>query len=391
MIIKSLADIDLYICTMQQAILHQFPSTQVRFEFNCRTKNAGLDKLVNRVRDEIQSIGELKYTNDELSFIRNLRFIKSDYVEFLKIFRLNPENVKVWVDADNQLKISATGSWLHQIYWEVMILAIVSELNTEMQCHTSNAMGDEQLFQEKLQLFQKEVPSNFKFSEFGTRRRLSRVWHNYVVQELKRTCGDHLVGTSNVWLAMEHDLTPIGTMAHQWIMAGQGMQETRLVNHQKYMLEAWCNEYRGDLGYALTDTIGMDAFLKDFDLYLAKLYDGCRLDSGDMDVAIDKLIKHYELLRIDPKTKAAIPSDNLDFARAFELTRTWGDKINVSCGIGTYLTNKCRQDVTPVSIVMKMTECNGQAVAKISDEPQKAMCEDAEYLQYLKSVFGVSV
>jgi nicotinate phosphoribosyltransferase len=188
---------------------------------------------------------------------------------------------------------------------------------------------------------------------------------------------------------MKYGLNPIGTMAHQWIMAGQGMPQTRLANHQKYMLEAWSSEYRGDLGYALTDTIGIDAFLNDFDLYLAKLYDGCRLDSGDMDVTIDKVIRHYKSLRIDPKTKSAIPSDNLDFERAFDLTKTWGDQINVSCGIGTYLTNKCRDDVKPVSIVMKMASCNGQPVAKISDEPEKATCEDAEYLRYLKSVFGV--
>jgi nicotinate phosphoribosyltransferase len=389
MIIRSLADLDLYVCTMQQAVLHQFPAAQTRFEFNCRTPRAGLDKLANRVRDEINALGDLSYTKDELDFIGSLRFIKRDYVEFLRMFRPNPENVTVRVDDSGELKISATGSWLHNIYWEVPILAIVSELNTEMQCGVADALGDQEIQNRKLNLFKMRAPGNFRFSEFGTRRRLSRAWHEQVVQDLKRQCGEHLVGTSNVYFAMKYGLNPIGTMAHQWIMAGQGMPQTRLANHQKYMLEAWSSEYRGDLGYALTDTIGIDAFLNDFDLYLAKLYDGCRLDSGDMDVTIDKVIRHYKSLRIDPKTKSAIPSDNLDFERAFDLTKTWGDQINVSCGIGTYLTNKCRDDVKPVSIVMKMASCNGQPVAKISDEPEKATCEDAEYLRYLKSVFGV--
>ena len=388
-IIRSLADTDLYTTTMQQAILHQFPATQTRFEFNCRTPRAGLDKIATRVRDEINALGDLSYTKDELDFIGSLRFIKRDYVEFLRMFRPNPENVTVRVDDAGELKISATGSWLHNIYWEVPILAIVSELNTEMQCGVVDAMGDQEIQNRKLNLFNMRAPKNFRFSEFGTRRRLSRAWHEKVVQDLKRQCGEHLVGTSNVYFAMKYGLTPIGTMAHQWIMAGQGMPQTRLANHQKYMLEAWSSEYRGDLGYALTDTIGIDAFLNDFDLYLAKLYDGCRLDSGDMDVTIDKVIQHYKSLRIDPKTKSAIPSDNLDFERAFELTNTWGDQINISCGIGTYLTNKCRDDVKPASIVMKMASCNGQPVAKISDEPEKATCEDAEYLKYLKSVFGV--
>jgi nicotinate phosphoribosyltransferase len=389
MIIQSLADTDLYVATMQQAVLHQFPEAQTRFEFNCRTPRAGLHKIVNRLRDEIKALGDLSYTKDELDFIGSLRFIKRDYVEFLRTFRPNPENVSVRVDDTGELKISATGSWLHNIYWEVPILAIVSELNTEMQCGEVNAMGDPVIHDRKLNLFEMRAPDNFRFSEFGTRRRLSRAWHEQVVQDLKQKCGNHLVGTSNVFLAMKYGLTPIGTMAHQWVMAGQGMEQTRLANHQKYMLEMWAKEYRGDLGYALTDTIGMDAFLNDFDLYLAKLYDGCRLDSGDMDVAIEKLINHYKSLRIDPKTKHAIPSDNLDFESAFKLERTWGDKINISCGIGTYLTNKCRDDVKPASIVMKMASCNGQAVAKISDEPGKATCEDTEYLKYLKSVFNV--
>ncbi|MBS1722740.1 MAG: nicotinate phosphoribosyltransferase [Armatimonadetes bacterium] len=390
MIVKSLADTDMYVFTMQQAALHQVPDTQVRFEFNCRTRGAGLAKLESRVRDEIESMGDLSFTKDELDFIGSLRFVKRDYVDFLRMFRPNPKDVTVWVDDAGELRVSAKGSWVHNIIWEVPVLAIVSELNSEMQSGESEPMGDPAIQKRKLDLFEMRAPKEFKFSEFGTRRRLSRKWQEQVVKDLKRACGDHLVGTSNVLLAMENGLTPIGTMAHQWIMAGQGMRQTRLAHHQKYMLELWTQEYRGDLGYALTDTITLDAFLHDFDLFLAKLYDAGRIDSGDPDIGIEKLVNHYRALRIDPKTKTAIPSDDLDFEKGFGLCERWNDKINVSCGIGTYLTNKCRDDVKPVSIVMKMASCNGSPVAKISDEPGKAMCEDAGYLQYLKSVFNVN-
>lgn len=389
MIIKSLADTDLYCHTMGQAVLHQFPATQVRFEFNCRTKNAGLDKLANRVRDEIDAMAELQYTNDELEFLGSQRFISRDYIDFLRMYRPNPKDVTVRVNDAGELKISAMGSWAHNIYWEVPVLAIVSELNSELQCGESDAMGDPEIQNKKLGLFNLKAPVNFKFSDFGTRRRLSRAWHEQVVQDLKKNCGDHLVGTSNVYLAMKYGLTPIGTMAHQWIMAGQGMNQTRLANHQRFMLEAWASEYRGDLGYALSDTITFDAFLNDFDLYLSKLFDGIRIDSGDPNVSIEKAIAHYKRMRIDPKSKVAIPSDDLDFDKAFALCNTWSDQIQMSSGIGTYLTNKCRDDVKPVSIVMKLASCNGQAVAKISDEPSKATCEDQDYLRYLKSTFNV--
>lgn len=334
-------------------------------------------------------MGDLSFQKDELDFMGSLRFIKRDYVDFLRLFRPNPANVDIRVLDDGELKISVVGSWLHTIVWEVPILAIVSELYSELCTGESEPMGDSQIWANKTSLLDMRAPSNFRFSEFGTRRRLSRKWHEWLVPQLKKAAGDHMVGTSNVWLAMQNDLTPIGTMAHQWIMAGQGMKETRLAHHQTFMLEAWANEYRGDLGYALTDTITLDAFLRDFDLYLAKLFDGCRIDSGDPSVAIEKVVRRYRELRIDPKTKWAIPSDDLDLEKAFRLSRDHGDTINVSCGIGTFLTNKAREDVPHLPIVMKLASCNGQPVAKISDESGKATCEDPKFLEYLKSCFKV--
>ena len=189
----------------------------------------------------------------------------------------------------------------------------------------------------------------------------------------------------NVYFAKEYGITTIGTQAHEWFQIWQSL--TRLQDFQKVALDVWSKEYRGDLGIALTDTIGMDAFLNDFDLYFAKLFDGLRNDSGDPFVWGEKMIEHYKKMKIDTKTKTLIFSNNLDIKKSIELTSHFSDRINVSHGIGTHLTNN--MGIKPLNIVIKMVECNGQPVAKISDDPDKGMCENPEYVKNLKNVFGI--
>lgn len=176
-------------------------------------------------------------------------------------------------------------------------------------------------------------------------------------------------------------------MAHQWIMAGQGVHGIRLSDSQKHMLDVWAKEYRGDLGIALSDTLGMGAFLKDFDKYFAKLYDGARHDSGDPYIWCEKLIEHYKSLNIDPRTKSAVFTDGLNIEKAVDLAIRFHNKIQTSFGIGTNLTNDV--GFTPLNIVIKLVEVNGNPVAKLSDSMGKGMCEDYDYLNYLKKVFNV--
>jgi len=185
---------------------------------------------------------------------------------------------------------------------------------------------------------------------------------------------------------MKNNLTSFGTMAHEWLQAGQALG-VRLVDSQKFMLENWVAEYRGDLGIALSDVVGMEAFLQDFDLYFTKLFDGARHDSGDPYLWCDKLIEHYHSLGIDPSKKSAVFSDGLTFPLAIDLAKKYKGKINTSFGIGTNLTNDVGLDA--LQIVIKMTKCNGQPVAKISDSSGKGMCEDEGYLNYLKQVFKI--
>jgi nicotinate phosphoribosyltransferase len=188
-------------------------------------------------------------------------------------------------------------------------------------------------------------------------------------------------------LALELNLRCQGTMAHEWLQSHQAMNY-RLVDSQKMALENWVKEYRGDLGVALTDVIGVDAFCRDLDRYLAKLYDGFRHDSGDPIVWGEKIIQRLEALDVDPQYKRLVFSDALDFDRAVKIYRHFRGRINTSFGIGTWLMGDMFVN-EPINIVMKLTQLNGQPVAKISDTPGKTMCDDENFLRYLMQVFKV--
>lgn len=387
MIISSLLDNDLYKWTMAQAVLHQFPSAEVEYKFKCRNKGTDLSPIADQLSEEINGLCSLSFSKAELDYLSSLRYVKKDFVEFLRMFRLNPEFVKISVDTnaapEDRLSIRIKGPWLHTIFFEIPILAIVNELASRPDRVEQTLVEEHGRIRtiKKCKFLQQN--HDLKVADFGTRRRFSRDWHEEVVATMSDMGA--IIGTSNVWLAKKYGLTPIGTMAHEWLQAGQAMG-VRLVDSQKYMLEAWVKEYRGDLGYALTDVIGIDAFLRDFDLYFAKLYDGLRHDSGDPFEFGEKVIAHYKSLRIDPLTKTAIFSDSLTVEKAKELHERFGQRIKVSFGIGTHLTNDV--GIVPLNCVIKMVSCNGQPVAKLSDSPGKGMCEDPEYVQYIRHVFN---
>ena len=387
-IIYSALDTDLYKFTMQQAIYHQFPSVNVEYRFKCRNKADWTDEHINEINRRIDRLcATVRFDAHTINYLKSIRFFKQDYLDFLSIFQLNRDHIKVYLDDNRELQIEIAGSWLFTILFEVPILAIVNEVYfDQLEIEKYSVEGKKRLEQkiEMVRQFRDKNPG-FVFADFGTRRRFCFDWQQYVVRTLKEA-DIGMIGTSNVLFAYKYDIKPIGTMAHEWLQAGQAL-DVRLVDSQKRMLQAWVDEYRGDLGIALTDVVGIDAFLRDFDLYFAKLYDGVRHDSGDPVVFAEKIINHYKNLRIDPKTKTIVFSDGLDFEKAFMLYEKFHDQIGVSFGIGTNLTNDV--GVTPLQIVLKMTECNGQPVAKISDSKGKGMCRDEGYLTYLKSVFHI--
>jgi len=387
MIITSLLDTDLYKFTMMQVVLHHFPTAQVQYRFQCRTPNVDLSPYLDEIRQEVHELCQLKFTEDELAYLAGLRFMKSDFIDFLRLFQLPERCIHIEAGEQGGISIEIEGPWLHTILFEIPVLAIVNEVyfrNTKP--HPPLEEGRSRL-RAKMQLVTGDPSlADFRVAEYGTRRRFSKKWHDEVVATMKDQMGIHFAGSSNVWMAKKHDVLPLGTMAHEYLQACQALGP-RLRDSQVFALEMWAREYRGDLGIALSDVYGMDAFLRDFDMYFCKLFDGARHDSGDPFVWGDRLLAHYEKNRVDPRTKTLIFSDALDIPKAIELAHYFANRCKVSFGIGTNLTNDFGH--TPLQVVIKMVRCNGQPVAKISDTPEKTMCDDPAYLSYLRKVFQI--
>ncbi|WP_404299972.1 nicotinate phosphoribosyltransferase [Alicycliphilus denitrificans] len=395
MIITSLLDTDLYKFTMMQVVLHQFPGAQVEYRFKCRNPGVQLSPYVNEIRSEIRALCTLHFHDAELAYLRSLRFIKSDFVDFLGLFRLNEKYIQVSALPSGEIDITITGPWLHTILFEIPVLAIVNEVYFRNTQKASPQPEGRRRLQAKIAQLQGSGLESLKIADYGTRRRFSRAWHEEVLRTLCTGLGvdgrhngaaGQLAGTSNVLYAMQLGLTPLGTMAHEYLQACQSLGP-RLRDTQVFGFEMWAKEYRGDLGIALSDVYGMNAFLRDFDLYFCKLFDGARHDSGDPFAWGERLLQHYRDNRVDPLTKTLIFSDALTVPRIIELFQRFHGRCQLAFGIGTNLTNDLGCE--PLQIVIKMTRCNGQPVAKLSDAPGKNMCDDEKYLAYLRQVFDI--
>jgi nicotinate phosphoribosyltransferase len=388
-VIHSLLETDLYKFTMWQALLHRFPTNQSEYRFVCRNQPGfALSMLADEVNQQLDWLCNLRFAPDELDYLAQLRFIKPDFVQFLRIFQLHRPFIEARAEGE-QLVITAKGPQVHVLPFEIYVLAIVNELYFRRAGVHDLGVGRQRL-SDKVALLRtamKQTPLRHPFSlfDFGLRRRFSGEWHDEVVATLKAALPDHFGGTSNVHLARKHGLAPIGTMAHEYLQTFQSVG-VQLKQFQKAAFEAWVQEYRGDLGIALTDVVGMDAFLTDFDLYFAKLFDGLRHDSGDPFAWGEKALAHYAKLRIDPHSKRLTFSDSLDMPKAIALYQHFGDRVQTGFGIGTNLTNDVGP--TPLHIVMKLVRCNDQPVAKLADSPGKTLCEDDTFMAYLRQVFG---
>ena len=387
MIIQSLLDTDIYKFSMMQAVLHQFPGAEVEYRFKCRSDDVDLRPLARDIEYEIAQLCSLTLGPEELNYLKGLRYLKDDFVEFLRLFHLQSRFIDIG-EEDGQLTITIRGPWLHTILFEVPLLAIISEVYCRHHWPDHDFGEARRRLDEKIgQVQELDRPDEFIFADFGTRRRFSREWHDEVVETLADRTPGSFRGTSNVRLAKELGLVPIGTMAHEFIQACQALGP-RLAETQRFAFEVWAREYRGDLGIALSDTYSLPAFLRDFDMYFCKLFDGARQDSGDPFAWAEAMIEHYRNNRIDPKTRNLIFSDSLNIPKAAEIWYRFRDETNVSFGIGTNLTNDTGVD--PINIVIKMTECNGQPVVKLSDSPGKVVSTDQHYLAWVRQAFDVA-
>ncbi len=391
-IITSLLETDLYKFTMWQTMLHRHPQAQAEYRFVCRNAPTfPLAELLAEVNAQLDHQCSLSFAEDELAYLGALRYVKSDFVDFLRIFKFQRRFVQASIAEDGQtLEIVADGPQVHVMAFEIYVLAIVNELYFRRVDQAGALVEGRARLQAKiaaLRAFGAAEPARahpFEFFDFGVRRRFSGAWHEEVVRTLKDEVPEFFKGTSNVMLAKKFGLVAIGTMAHEYLQSYQAF-DVRLRDFQKMALENWVQEYRGDLGVALTDVVGMDAFLADFDLYFAKLFDGLRHDSGDPVEWGEKALAHYAKLRIDAHTKRLTFSDGLDLPTSFAIYRHFADRTQLGFGIGTNLTNDV--GLVPLNIVMKLTQCNGQPVAKLSDSPGKTLCKDETFLAYLRQVF----
>ena len=381
-IIVSLLDTDLYKFNMNQVMFHKHTNLNGVYIFKCRNKDVTFtQEMVDEINAQIDHLCTLKFTDEELDYLGNLRFIKSDYVEFLRLWHPIRKYVNCWLNpATEELHIEVTGPLFSVMQFEIYLLEIVNEVYFRMKYNYLNLLesAKERLIDKVWKLNNEYT---FKFAEFGCRRRLSREWQDYILDMLLST--GMCVGTSNVYLAMKYGCKPIGTYAHEYVQMYQGVEGVQLAHTNKMAMQEWFEEYKGDNGTALTDTLGTDLFLRDFDWLQATCYTGVRHDSGDPIEWGEKLIVHYQKLGINPKTKTLLFSDSLDFDKAQAIYDHFKDRINVSFGIGTFLTNDTEVDA--LNIVIKLQYVNGHPVAKLSDNPEKAMCQDADYVTYLRN------
>ncbi len=349
--ITSILDNDLYKFTIQNAVMKLYPRSKVKYIFVNRGEDVFPKGFGKKLKVIVEKMSELSLSKSEEKFLREqCYFFDPVYIDFLKGYRYDPEEVKI-SQHGKKLNVEINGYWYRNILWEVPLLAIISELYFEItQKQIPNYLDIE-----KINITKAKKIENLKttFADFGTRRRYSFENHENVVKVLKKYAPKTFIGTSNVHLAHKHQLTPIGTQAHEWFMFHAAKYGYRMANPTA--LGRWVDIYHGNLGIALADTFTSEVFFESFDTMYAKLFDGVRQDSGDPIKFAEDLIKHYENLRIDPKLKTIVFSDSLNYIKMKDIQAKLKDKINISYGVGTNLSNDI-PGVKPLNIVIKMIE-----------------------------------
>ena len=392
-IITSLTDIDAYKPNMGAVIDRYYGDYTARWALKVRNPDVHFTpEMIQEIREQVDYFCSLSFTKQEINSLKsNFTWLPLAYIiNNLKNWKPNREDIKIneiGVQSYNDcgLAIEAKGTWLDTSLYEIAILAIVSEVWFAFKYADQKDKLDCEFQKRTIEKFQKVKDGIYDigtFSEFGTRRRYSKEMHEWLVKYILNENIPGFIGTSNIWLAAKYGTKAIGSQAHEMFMAVQAKPGLDKAYTNAEILGAWNNVYKTKLGIALTDTIGSEVFLKDFDENYATLFSGVRHDSGDPIWWGELMLDHYKKLGIDPKTKTLLFSDSLNFEKATTIRKHFKDRTNVAFGIGTYLTNDL--PVSPLNIVFKMIECNGKPVAKLSNDMNKSMCRDSAYIEYLK-------
>ncbi|ERJ72471.1 nicotinate phosphoribosyltransferase [Porphyromonas sp. oral taxon 278 str. W7784] len=352
-IIQSVLDTDLYKFTTSYAYSKLYPRAYGQFRFIDRGKTRYPQGFADALKKELQAMSELALTKDEANFLsRELPYLPPTYIDFVRGFRFDPEELQVTQDEEGYLSIVAEGLLYRVTLWETPILALVSELYYQIMGQKPDlAYTEETIIRKAKQLSE----ANITFSMFGMRRRFSAAIEDLVTKLLKEHSGDNFFGTSNVYFAYKHGLRVSGTHPHEWIQFHGAMFGYKMANYMA--MEDWINVYDGDLGTVLTDTYTTDVFMRNFSKKHAMLFTSLRHDSGDPLCFTEKVIARYRELRVDPTIKYIIFSDSLDPERAIEIANYCKGRIGASFGIGTNLSNDVGNGVRPMNIVMKLWKC----------------------------------
>ena len=393
-IIQSLLDTDLYKFTMLQVVLHRFPQAHGVYEFRCRNKETvyPLADIIPELEQELNALCELRLSQDELGYLRGLRFIKSDFLDYLELFQLKRRFVQIWGDEQGRLNIRIEGPVIQAMFFEIYILAIVNELYfRRLETPAVLAEGERRL-QEKVALLQQydalQQPNTppFLVFDFGTRRRYNLAWQRHVLKTFIQAAPDIVRGTSNVYLARELGITPIGTMAHEFLQAFQSL-DVRLRDFQKAALDAWVHEYRGDSASRSPMWWAWMPFCAILTSISPSCLTACATTAATPMCGATKPTRTTKNSKLTAAPKMLTFSDGLDLERAWDLHQYFKGRFKTSFGIGTNLTNDMGHE--PLNIVLKLVECNGQSVAKLSDSPGKTLTQNNTFLAYLRQVFDV--
>ena len=383
-IIESLLDTDFYKFNMNQLMFHKYQEPIGEYHFKCRNKDVKFsEEMLQEINEQIDHLCTLTFKKEELDYLSSISFIKDDYIKFLSTFKLNRSYVDCHLNDKKELVCVVKGPCYLAMPFEIYLLEIINEVYFRLKYDYQELLKEAK---ERLAIKISKMQNGtytFKFAEFGCRRRLSREFQDYMVKEFV-TKTKNCVGTSNVYLAMKYNVTPIGTYAHELVQMYQGIDGLDIAFDNKYTMDDWYEEYKGANGIALTDTLTTDLFLLDFDFNNASRYKGVRHDSGDPYEWGEKILSHYEKLGINTKEKTLLFSDSLNFDKAQALFDYFKDRAIVSFGIGTYCSNDT--DEQALNIVIKLQRVNGKPVAKLSDVDGKTMCLDDNYLKKLKEI-----
>lgn len=385
---KSILDTDLYKASVSYAYWKKYPLSEGTFTFTDRNKEVYDEKFLEELKLEFQKFEYLKITDQELEWaIKKIDYIDPEYWnDFARNFRFEPSKINVWLDKDGHLQINVTDLMYRVTWYEIPILATVSEVRNKYRGYKADINTIISRLDEKIDYANR---NQLMFSEFGTRRRFSTNTHEAICKELKEKCPTYCAGTSNMYFAYEFGMTPVGTFPHEWIQLHAAIFGNKRANY--LMLQDWIDVYGGNLGTALTDLFSTKSFLHTLTMKQAKLLDGYRIDSGDNFRVANMIIRRLQSFGIDPKTKLIVFSNALDFPRYKEIVDAFRGRVKVSAGIGTNITNDPGiEGYVPANIVMKLSRCRvskkdaWEPCIKISDDEGKHIGDprDIEIAKY---------